>query len=263
MAERTQYAAGTPSYVDLSSTNVDAAKQFYAATFGWEYVESPTPNGPYSMATTGGKAAAGLMAQQPEQAEMGMPSMWSTFVTVDDAEQAVATAEAAGGQIHAPVMDVMEAGRMAVIGDPTGAVCCVWEAREHIGAQVVNEHGALTWTALHTGDQAAAADFYGRLFGWEANQVESPTGPSTMFMLDGAPIASAHDLMGGAPPHWSVYFAVDDCDSCAEAVTGNGGRLMMEPTDMPPGRMSAAMDPTGAAFNVIQLNPDFDPTASA
>lgn len=262
MPERSEYAVGTPSWVDLSSTDVDASKQFYASTFGWDYMDNPVPEGgTYTMALTGGRAAAGMMAQQPQQAEMGIPPMWNTYVTVADAEQTLAAAQAAGGQIHAPVMDVMDAGRMAVITDPTGAVFFIWEPKEHIGAQVVNEHGALTWTALQTGDQAAAAEFYGQLFGWDAQQMGSPTEPSTMFMLDGAPIASAHDVQEDTPPHWSVYFAVDNCDDCAEAITSNGGQVMMGPLDMPPGRMSAAMDPTGAPFNVIQLNPDFDPTA--
>ena len=260
MPERTEYAPGTPSWVDLSSTDIDSAKDFYATALGWSYDDQDAGEyGTYSMALSGGKAAAGLMAQQPEQAEQGMPAMWNTYVTVEDAEQACGAAQAAGGQIYAPVMDVLEAGKMAVLGDPTGAACCVWEPKNHIGAQVVNEPGAFCWSDLQTGDQAAAAAFYGEVFGWESQQVDMPTGTGTMFTLDQSPVASASNAPEGVPPHWGVYFAVADCDGCTSTITDNGGQVMMGPFDTPPGRMAIAMDPAGAPFNIIQLNPDFSP----
>lgn len=263
MPERTEYAPGTPSWVDLSTTDIDAAKTFYSSIFGWDLADSPTPGGgSYTMATRNGKAAAGMMAQMPEQAEQGIPSAWNAYVTVENADQALAAAESAGGSALGPVMEVMEAGRMGVMSDPTGGVCCVWEPNQHIGAQLVNEHGTLTWTDLMTGDPAGAAEFYGSVFGWEAQAMDSPMGPGQMFSLGGAPIASANPAPEGVPPHWAVYFSVDDCDACVESITANGGSLMMDPMDTGPGRMGFAVDPTGAHFNIIEPNPDFDPTAA-
>ena len=263
MPERTEHAPGTPSWVELTTTDIDAAKDFYAATLGWDYQDMPVPDSPpYTMASRKGKSVAGLFPQPAQMAEQGMPSMWNTYVTVADVEQTVASAEAAGGAVHQPVMEVMEAGRMAVVGDPTGAACCLWEPNQHIGAELVNEHGALTWTDLMTGDRQAASDFYTGLFGWEPVEVEGPQGAGMMFNLAGAPIASASAAPEGVPPHWAVYFSVDDCDACAQAITDNGGTIMAGPMDIPPGRMVAATDPTGAAFNAIELNPDFDPTAA-
>ena len=263
MPERTEYAPGTPSWIDLSTSDLDTAKSFYASVFGWEVDDQPTDQGgTYAMASRNGKAVAGLMPQMPELAEQGAPSAWNTYVTVADADAAVSAAEGAGGTIHSPVMEVMEAGRMAVLGDPTGGVCCVWEPKDHIGAELVNEHGTLTWTDLATTDQGAASAFYSQVFGWDSQEVAGDMGTGTMYMLDGAPIASANDTHGGAPPHWAVYFAVDDCDACLEAVTANGGSLMGPAMDTPPGRMGFAQDPTGAHFNVIQLDPDFDPMAA-
>lgn len=263
MPERTEYSPGTPSWVDLGTTDLDAAKAFYSAVFGWETADMPTPQGGvYSMAMMGGKAVAGLMGHTPEMVEQGMPSAWSAYVTVDDLESSLAAVETAGGSVAMPPMEVDTAGRMAVVGDPTGAFCCLWQPKEHIGAQLVNQHGTLTWTDLMTNDPAAAGEFYSQVFGWEAQTVDSPMGEGRMFTLNGDMIASASSAPEGVPNHWAVYFWVDGCDACTQTITDNGGQVVMGPMDIPPGRMTTAMDPTGGVFNIIEPNPDFDPTAA-
>lgn len=265
MPERQEYAPGTPSWVDLGTTDLDAAKDFYAGIFGWDLEDSPVPGGTsYTMASREGMAVAGMMDQTAEQVQMGVPPAWNTYVTVTDAGQALAAAEAAGGTVIVPAMDVMEAGRMGVFTDPLGGACCVWEPQGHIGAQLVNEHGTLTWNDLMTDDPAGSASFYADLFNWDAAEVPGPGdgAPGQMFLLDGAPVASASPAPAGVPTHWSVYFAVDDCDACADAIGAGGGQVTVGPMDIPPGRMAAAVDPTGAHFNVIALNPEFDPLAA-
>jgi predicted enzyme related to lactoylglutathione lyase len=264
--ERTHYSPGTPSFVDLASTDVDAAKRFYGEVFGWDFHDMPTPQGgTYSMALKDGKAVAGLMTQPPMMAEQGLPSAWNTYVTVSSCDECVAKAEESGGAVVMPTMDVMDSGRMAVITDSTGAACCLWEPKSTIGSELVNEHGAFTWAQLMTADQQGASRFYSALFGWRAEELAGPGGqPMTMFTLDGAPVASASDVATageGAQSHWHDYFAVDDCDASVAAVEAAGGSVLMEPMDMPPGRMATVSDPTGAAFSMIALNPDFDPTA--
>ncbi|MDH3225918.1 MAG: VOC family protein [Thermoleophilia bacterium] len=266
MPERTGYAPGTPSWVDLASTDVDAAKKFYGEVFGWDFHDMPTDQGgSYTMATKGGKAVAGIMSQPPMMAEQGLPSAWNTYVTVASCDDCVAEAQDAGGAVAMPPMDVMDAGRMAVVTDTTGAACCLWEPNSSIGAEVVNEHGAWSWASLMTDDQSSASDFYSKLFGWQAKAEQMPDGNAlTLYTLQGAPVAAAVDAGSGddmAPNHWHNYFAVDDCDACVQAIKDAGGAAHSEPMDVPPGRVAAVSDPTGAAFSVIQLNPDFDPTA--
>ena len=78
-----------------------------------------------------------------------MPPVWTSYVSVDDIDATVAKAEPAGGTVMQPPMDIMEAGRMAVVADPAGAVICMWEARVHIGAEVVNEPGRQLERAAH------------------------------------------------------------------------------------------------------------------
>ena len=259
MTVRTEYAHGTPSWIDLSTTDVDSARTFYGSVFGWDFEENPTDQGaPYIMARKGEHAAAGMMQQQPAQAEMGIPPMWNTYVTVDDIDATVAKVDSAGGSVMMPPMQVMDAGSMAVVADPTGAVACMWQPDQHIGCQVVNEHGALCWNEVMTSDVPTAAAFYSELFGWGTEQMEmGDQGTYTVFTLgdDGVAGGTALPPVEGIPPHWGTVFAVDDCDATLAAVAEAGGSVMAGPFDTPIGRSGACADPQGAAFQIIQLNP--------
>ena len=91
---------------------------------------------------------------------------WNTYIWVDNADEAAAKVRAAGGGVVADPFDVMDSGRMAVLTDPEGAAFCVWQAKNHRGAKVVNEHGSLNFNGLATRDPEAAKAFYGAVFGW-------------------------------------------------------------------------------------------------
>lgn len=257
MPEKTEYAHGTPSWVDLTTTDPAAAQAFYTSVLGWDYEARPTGGGPdYFLARRNGRKVAGLMQQPPEQAQMGIPPNWTTYVAVDDCDAAVAAAAEAGGQVLMPSMDVMTEGRMAVIADPTGAVFGVWQKGDHVGAELVNEHGALCWNEAQTPDVESAAAFYNTLFGWsaQAGDMDDMDG-YTMFMLGEEGVAGAMaPPMEGIPPHWSTVFAVDDADAAAAAAQSNGGSVLMPPFDMPIGRLTVLADGQGAAFQAIQLN---------
>lgn len=253
MPERESYAPGTPSWVDLMTTDPDAAKSFYADLFGWEYDDRPAGDqGVYTLCLKGGKSVAGLGKMNPEHEEAGMPPMWNTYVTVANADDAHAKISAAGGTNVSPVMDVMDAGRMAVGRDPTGAIFAVWEARNHIGCQLVNEHGTLTWNELLTPEVDRATRFYGQLFGWGTETMDMGPMTYTVFLLDDQGIAGAVSPPA-TPPNWAVYFAVDDCDGIVEAAKAKGATVVAESMDIPPGRMAALTDPQGAMFAVIKL----------
>ncbi len=257
MVERTSYAHGTPSWTDLSTSDPEAAKAFYGPLFGWEFTDNPTDQGgTYIMATKNGRTVGAIMQQGPEQAEMGIPSMWNTYITVDDVEASVAEVEGAGGSIMMPPMDVMDAGKMAVIVDPTGAVFCMWQPVEHIGAELVNEHGTLCWNEVVTPDVPVATAFYHALFGWGTQTMEmGEQGTYTVFTLGEDGIGGSPGMpQEGIPPHWSTVFAVDDCDAAVATASGSGGNTIMEPFDTPIGRMAVIADPTGAMFQLIAMN---------
>src|SRR5215212_7631103 len=167
MPEMTTSAPGTPSWVDRGSPDPGASARVYGELLGWETTE-PGPveeTGGYRMFTRGGKQVAGLGPLQQE----GQPPAWTTYIASDDADATAKAADEAGGQVFTPPFDVMDAGRMTIIADPTGAIFGVWQAGEHHGAQLVNEPGSLCWNELATRDTGAAAKFYDAVFGWQAD----------------------------------------------------------------------------------------------
>ncbi|MGZ4755228.1 MAG: VOC family protein [Acidimicrobiia bacterium] len=258
MPARTEYAPGTPSWTDLASPDVAASRQFYGALFGWDIGEESTgdPDNPYLIARQDGKDVAGMMKLSPEMQASGMPPVWTTYVTVADVEASTAKVKELGGAVLSEPMDAMDAGRMAVVADPTGAVFCLWQAKGSIGAQLVNEPFSLSWNELMTPDIEAAKTFYKGLFGWngETMQMGGDGPPYTVWMLGEGGIGGAMaPPMEGIPPFWGVYFAVADCDATVAKAQELGANVLNGPMDVPEvGRMAALMDPQGAAFSVIQ-----------
>jgi len=255
MGERTSYAPGTPSWVDLG-TDVESAKTFYTSLFGWTVEEAgpPEETGGYAMFTQGGKNVAGLGPQQNPG-----PPFWTTYVTVTDADATATKVKEAGGQVVMDPMDVMEAGRMAVFQDPEGAFFSVWQAGQHIGAGLVNEPVSLSWNELNTRNLDQAKQFYGEVFGWECVTQDMGGGMTyTEIKVDGNSAGGMMDMTGRVPDmvpaHWLVYFAVADTDATVAKAQELGGSVMVPPVDIPPGRFAVIADDKGATFAVIKMN---------
>ncbi|MDQ2743402.1 MAG: VOC family protein [Chloroflexota bacterium] len=255
MTETAQYAPGTPSWVDLGSPDLAASKAFYGELFGWEAQVAPESEaGGYTMFLFHGKAVAGLgPLMQPNQ-----PPAWTTYVSIDDANATIAKVRAAGGAVVVEPMSVLQAGRMAIFTDPTGAYLSIWEPGEHGGAEVVNQPNSLSWNELATRDIETAKTFYQAVFGWE-----SVTHPAEMigsyneFQLGGKSIAGGMQMTDQFPPqvpaHWLPYFTVEDCDATVSRAQELGARLSAGPMDIPQGRFAVIGDPQGAVFAVISL----------
>lgn len=255
MTARNEYAPGTPNWVDLATTDVAGAKAFYGGLFGWDFHDEATDQGSdYTMCLRNGVPVAGMMPQSPEMSAAGLPSLWTTYVSVAEVDATLETVTAAGGSVMMPAMTVMDAGRMAVIADPTGAVIALWEKNRHFGAGLVNEHGALTWNELQTSDVDAATAFYSTVFGWEPNAHDMGHMVYTELLLAGSGIGGAMSLpMEGIPPHWAVYFGHDAVDDAAATASELGGSIVLEPMDGPPGRWAFIADPQGAVFAAMTL----------
>ncbi len=255
MAEPTTYAHGVPSWVDVGC-DVEKAVVFYGELFAWDYEASgdPAETGGYGMFRQSGHDVAGIGPQQTPG-----PPFWSTYVTVDDVDAIAAKVTEAGGEVVMDPMDVLDAGRMAICQDPGGAFFSVWAPGEHVGAGLVNEPVSLSWNELNTRDLEGAKAFYGAVFGWACDTQDMGGGMTyTEVKLDGNPVAGMMDMTGRVPdevpPHWLVYFAVDDTDAIAERANQLGGAVMVPPTDIPPGRFAVIGDDQGAFFAVIRLN---------
>ena len=243
MGERTSYPPGTFSWAELATRDAQAAKSFYTALLGWDYEDNPAGEGQiYSMALRDGKYVAALFRDESQ------PPHWNSYVTVSSADETAAKAKDAGGTVATEPFDVMEVGRMAVLVDPTGAALAVWEPRRHIGAQLVNTPGALTWNDLITPDAEAATGFYGALFGWEFEEIPQ---------AEGYRVIKNGDRMNGGvfprpddPPRWIPYFGHEDINRAIEEIPGLGGRVLRGPIHQPQGAIGVFRDPQDAVFSL-------------
>jgi predicted enzyme related to lactoylglutathione lyase len=248
MGERDRHEPGTFSWSDLATPDTEASKGFYGELFGWEFEDNPIPDdGVYVMARIGGCAAAAMFETTERH------PAWASYVTVEDVDAATARAGELGANVLAEPFDVMDAGRMSTIQDPTGAVFCPWQARRAIGAEVVNGPGALSLNQLNTSDPEAAQRFYADLFGWRFEKVPDTETPYWGIYRGERLNGGMMPLPPGArmPSHWLVSFGIGDVDSAAAQVRSAGAALMVEPLDVPGGRILVAQDPQGAIFGLV------------
>ena len=246
MGQRTSYSHGTFSWTDLATPDLDGTQAFYAGLFGWEHEDTPIPDGGvYRMFQQSGADVAAASAAQE-----GQHPAWLSYVTVDDVDATAGRAGELGANVMMEPFDVMDAGRMALLQDPTGAVFALWQAKDSIGAEVVNGHGALTMNQLNTSDPEAAQQFYADLFGWRTEVMEE--GDEPYWGLYNGDIANGGMMNlpegGGMPSHWLVYFGTDDIDAAAERIGETGGTVMVPKMAVPGGEILVAQDPQGAIF---------------
>jgi predicted enzyme related to lactoylglutathione lyase len=243
---------GVPNWVDLGTADLDDAKRFYTALFGWTAHVSGDEYGGYTIFTLQGRPAAGAGPLFGE----GQPTAWSTYVATDDSDSVAARVEAAGGKVLVPPFDVMDQGRMAAFLDQAGAPFSVWEAGTMVGAEVFHRPGAVTWNELTTRDVEGSKAFYSSVFGWTAQDRTVAGSPYVVWENEGQMIAGMLPMIGGEwphdlPPHWMIYFSVADCDDAAGHARSLGGRVLRPPATMPMGRTAIIADPQGGTFSIL------------
>ena len=257
MALFTSHAPGTPSWVDLMTTDLDAAKGFYGALFGWDLEDQfdDDANRVYVMAKLDGKAVAGMGAMPPGAGDMA--SLWNTYITVADVARSVDAVTAAGGQVVMAPMQLMESGHMAVCADPAGAAFSMWQPEQHIGIEVGNVANTLTWNELMSRDIDTAKGFYAEVFGW--NYEEGAEMPGYHLIAGGENgglgglMAMPPEVPDMVPSHWVAYFAVADLPAAMATATGAGASVMVEPMIVPGvGSFATVSDPSGAALSLMQ-----------
>jgi predicted enzyme related to lactoylglutathione lyase len=279
MTSPDRYIAGVPCWVDCRFPQPDAAMAFYGGLFGWEFTDAMPAGSPaayYIARRDGGDVAAVSGA-----GDGALPvAAWNTYIRVDSADDTVARSRDAGATVLEAPFDVTDAGRMAVLADPEGAVFCIWEALQHRGASVVNSHGSVNFNDLVSRDPAGAQAFYGAVFGWQTLTMGSASfwtlsaygdhleaaNPGTRQGMDemGAPgfidvvatLASIDPTDTTTPAQWGVTFAVDDVDAIAATAATLGGEVLTAPVDAPWSRMATIRDPQGATFVASQFVPE-------
>ena len=247
-------APGVPGWIDLGSPDLEATRAFYTGLFGWTAHTGGEEFGGYTIFNLGGQPVAGAGPLfSPDQ-----PTVWSTYVITESADETAAKVEANGGKVLVAPGDVGENGRMAVFMDDSGAAFSVWQPGAMPGATVFNTPGALCWNELMTRDPAGAKSFYDGVFGWAHEDGPFGDATYTTWMLNGAPVGGMMPMEGEMwpaelPAHWMAYFAVEDTDATAAKCVELGGSVAVPPTDIPQGRFAVLNDRHGAVFSVIKM----------
>jgi predicted enzyme related to lactoylglutathione lyase len=249
----TPWPQGTPSWADCQVDDPAVARAFYSGVFGWD-VQDPTPEaGGYLMAHLDGHVVAGIGGKP----DPSLPSTWTTYLAVDDADAVATGISEAGGSLMMAPFDVMDAGRMAVAIDSTGAAFGIWQATTHAGADLVDEPGAMTWNECHTRDLAASRAFYAQVFGWTYAEIgdESFAYSVAKSAGDGSDVAGIY-LLGPqvpaeVPAYWLVWFAVSDTDATVARARELGGGVALPAMDSAFGRMACLTGPSGERFGIV------------
>ena len=243
-----------PNWVDLATSDVEKAAEFYSKLFGWEADLDLGPDaGGYGIFRLGGKDVAGIGPLQSE----AQPAAWSVYIGSDDADAVAEKVKSAGGNVIAPPFDVFDQGRMAVFQDNQGAFISVWQPITMAGTQVTGP-GSMGWAELNARGAAGTKAFYRQVFGWDAKEGEAPAEgmpPYIEWQLEGASIAGAMEMPpmvpAQVPNFWLAYFSVDDVAAATAKAEELGARVSMPPTDYPGGRFSVLQDPQGATFALM------------
>jgi predicted enzyme related to lactoylglutathione lyase len=244
---------GTFCWSELATTDVGAAKAFYARIFPWQHEEVPMPQGgAYTMVLVGKDRVAGIFKIGPEM--KGVPPHWMPYVATRDCDATARRAQKLGGKLMKEPFDVMEMGRMAVLQDPTGAHLALWQAKQPGDRAPTEPVGAPCWFELRTNDTARAKAFYTELFGWSAKE-DTGEYAYTEFALPGEHFGGMMKLSpewGPVPPHWGIYFNHPSCEQACKDAAAAGGRVMVPTMPIPNvGKFAILADPQGATFAVF------------
>lgn len=244
-------------WLELGTTDQNAAKNFYGALFGWNANDAPMgPNEFYTIFRMDGRDAAAAFTLRPEELARGIPTHWQPYIAVENADAAASKVSELGGTVIESPFDVPDAGRMAVIRDPTGAFFSIFQAKRHAGLGIVGEPGAFCWADLSTPDPDRAKQFYSGLFGWQLLTGEKDSSGYLHIkngeqFIGGIPPAQHRDPK--TPPHWLIYIQVSDVDASAQKAKELGARIYAPPMTIEgAGRFAVLADPQGAVFAIFK-----------
>lgn len=248
------WPAGTPCWADIAFRDLPAAKEFYAAVLGWQYVETGEEFGNYNIAQVEGRAVAGMGPIMEED----WPTAWTMYLASDDTDATAKLITDNGGALLFEPMDIPGNGRMVVATDPSGAAFGVWQSLGMHGAGYFGGPGGLVWEDGRFTDPAAAKAFYAAVYGYTYGAVPGAPDDYQTFDLDGRPAGGMGGMMGapeGTPAHWLMYFGVASADAAVAEVEGRGGTVLSPAADTPFGRMATVQDPWSAVFAIIEPSP--------
>lgn len=242
-----------PTWFDLSTSDLPAAKAFYGELFGWTFHDGGPELAHYTQAHRNGHPAAAVAAKMPGMEQT--PTVWTVYFGVADAARTAADLVAHGGSMMVPPMDIMGLGTMAVAVDPEGAVFGLWQAGTFSGAQIEGEPGAMCWAEVNTRRPADAVAFYGGLFNLAAHRMENADREyHTLHLPSGDAVAGVFGMtpdMAHIPPHWMPYFVVESIAHAQAVMARHGATVLYGPEPTPHGDMLLLRDAQGGFCAVL------------
>jgi predicted enzyme related to lactoylglutathione lyase len=244
-------------WYELLTKDVPAAIAFYGDVSGWK-TQPFGQGGEYTMWVGGQGPLGGVMRLPDELAKQGVPPHWTAHVNVENVDATAAKATKLGGKIHHGPEDVPTVGRFAVIGDPQGAVLCVFApSGGPMTLHDASKDGEFCWNELMTSDSAAGWKFYSELFGWRILQ-DMDMGPMGTYRMYGIGEVGLGGVMtkpkdAPMPPMWIYYQSTSDLDATIGRATKKGAKVLFGPQEVPGGgRIAQLLDPQGALFALHQ-----------
>ncbi|WP_427129028.1 VOC family protein [Pseudarthrobacter sp. S9] len=260
MTRRTGFTTGEVCWTDLQTGDVEAAKTFYAALFGWRYEDLPTPDGrSYAQAFLGDGLVSVIAPQNPQQETAGAPGQWNVYFAADDARELAAELAHSGGSLDFGPEAVNDTGVMIFFAPPGGGTTGAWQAGSHFGTARSQEPGALAWAELLTPEPQAAVGFFQQLFGHEVTEYPQDDGGTyTTLMVNGTEVAGIAPLPADADvplkAGWQVYFGVANVADAVDAAVAAGAVVLVEPEELEEaGTVATLQDPQGGVFSLLEL----------
>ncbi len=243
--------AGEPCWVDLLTSDVEQAIEFYGALFGWKPAEG-SRTAPVVEMRLEGKAVTGFLHNdRPQQ----LDDVWTTYLNVTDVHAAVYSVKLHGGTVYLEPTATEHEGIVAVVGDPSGIGVGLWQSLHPILTTATGRPGTRIWNELHTTAFPVVTRFYRDALGWELFPIADTDDFRYQSFRQGAEAkAGIFDISGQEHPDpgWRTYFAVANADATVELAEKLGAQVLRPATDSPFGRMAVLKDPTGAEFSIMQ-----------
>ncbi len=246
-------------WYELMTTDMEAAKAFYAKVVGWGIQDVSMPAMAYALFTVGGASVGGLMGLPQEAKKIGEKPSWIGYVGVDDVDAAAERIERLGGTVHVPPQNILDISRFAVVADPQMGTLALlqWLRPRREPTAELNAPGRVRWHELLAADREQAFAFYGELFGWQKAHADiDATGAAGAYQV----FSAAGQAIGGmftkpptvVVPFWLYYFNVADIDAAAKRVKAAGGEILTAPLQVSDGDWTVeCSDPQGAVFALV------------